>query len=60
MCRIMKRFFCRSIVDIVESLQQNITDVIFEMVVRRSNVLSDTLRIMEKASFDPTKRLMVR
>ena len=28
----------------------------FDMVVRRSAVLSDTLRRMDKASFDPAKK----
>ena len=31
----------------------------FDMVVRRSHVLSDALRRMDKASFDPRKRLNV-
>ena len=32
----------------------------FDMVVRRSHVLRDALRRMDKASFDPRKKLNVR
>ena len=34
-------------------------DVEFDMVVRRSNILSDALRRMERVTFDPTHMLNV-
>ena len=33
---------------------------IFEFVIRRSNVLEDALRRMQKSSFDPLKKLHVK
>lgn len=46
--------------DLVITAQKKINkDSTFEMVVRRSNVLSDALRRMEKESFDPRKKLKV-
>ena len=49
----------RSIVELIKHLQQNVHDVSFDMVVRRSNILSDALRRMERATFDPKHMLNV-
>ena len=44
----------------VEMLQKEVDEnSTFEMVVRRSHILSDTLRRMEKVTFDPRKKLNV-
>ena len=45
----------------IEHLQHDQTiDDTFEMVVRRSHILADALRKMQKLLFDPRKRLDVR
>lgn len=50
----------RTIIELVKQLQRNICDDSpFEMVVRRSNVLTDALRRMERITFDPKKHLIV-
>ena len=47
---------CSTIEDVVKSLNKYVYKCDkFDMVVRRSAVLSDTLRRMDKASFDPAK-----
>ena len=52
--------FYRTLKDVVEMMKLKIdTNSDFDMVVRRSHVLSDALRRMDKASFDPRKRLNV-
>ncbi len=57
----MMLFLFRTTADIVQSLSDNVDDGCqFDMVIRRSHVLSDALRRMNKASFDPRKRINVR
>ena len=49
----------RSIVEVVERLQSNTSESTFEIVLRRSHVLEDALRKMERIVFDPRKKLSV-
>ena len=43
----------------INSLQLKTDESAFEMVVRRSHVLDDALRRMEKITYDPKKKLKV-
>ena len=45
--------------DIVKQLRQQISCNEFDMVVRRSRVLSDTLHRLQRISFDPKLKLNV-
>ncbi len=51
----------RSAADVVGNLRKSVKAINskFEMVIRRGNVLSDTLRRMEKITFDSHKPLKV-
>jgi len=50
----------RSIQEIVLKLQENIdNESQFEMVIRRSDVLQDSLNHIDGSSFDPTKKINV-
>ena len=50
----------RTIVDVIEELSKNILKKnTFDMVVRRSHILTDALHRMESATFDPTSQLNV-
>ena len=52
--------FCRTIADVVTNLQtKGAKYPSFDMVVRRSNILTDALRRMERLSFNPEKELNV-
>ena len=51
---------CSNVGDIVKRLRQQILcDQSFDMVVRRSRVLSDALRRLQRITFDPKKKLSV-
>lgn len=49
--------FTRSISDVVFKLKKNLKEA--DMVVRRSNVLSDALRTVKKETFHPEKLINV-
>ena len=54
-------YFFRTIADLVKSLEKAVHQSSqFDLIVRRSHVLSDALLQMDKASFDPRKKLSVR
>ena len=46
--------------DVIKVLRKGIDNDSFDMIIRRSNVLSDALRRMERLLFDPQKKLNVR
>ena len=51
----------RDIADVVAYLSDRIIEnCVYDMVVRRSHVLSDALRRVDRAAFDPRKRLNVQ
>ena len=49
----------RSVGDVVRHLCTNLCEESFDMVVRRSRILADALRRMERLTFDPKKKLNV-
>ena len=50
----------RSIQEIVLKLQENIDiEDTFEMIIRRANVLKDSVNCIDTLSFDPRKKLNV-
>ena len=53
--------YYRTIAELITHLQRNVPDnATFEMVVRRSHVLADALRRMERKTFTPLTKLKVR
>lgn len=49
-----------TIADVVKRLMSGVDeDNVFDMVIRRSHILSDALRRMTKQSFDPSKKIKV-
>ena len=50
----------RTTVELIKHLQLNVShNATFDMVVRRSNVVTDALRRMERATFNPQNKLHV-
>ena len=46
--------------EVIEKMRKEVNErSVFEFVIRRSNILEDALRRMQKSSFDPLKKLHV-
>ncbi len=52
--------FIRTVAEIIQNLYANVTLIISEVVVRKSNVLTDALRRLDRKTFDPRNMLNVQ
>ena len=56
---ILSSFFFKTITDVARYLSTDIIENPFDLAVKRSNVLSDAPRKMNRAAFDPRRHLNV-